>query len=141
MPRDVEAAPEGVYHAILGQEAQRGQGAVVSDARMPVLDREVPHAVIDNAERHEQAGNQLETAAEMVDIVGLGQGNERTDCDGRRTLLDGCQRGAVGGRQSAGQGVDPPGKHVRRESRPEARRCSQEAGVSMGLLGSDASQR
>src|SRR3970282_1711786 len=45
--------------------------AVVSYARMPVLDGEVTRLIIDDTQRHEERSNELESTAEVIDVVHL----------------------------------------------------------------------
>ena len=62
----------------LVEEAERRQRRVVADARVAVLDREVRALVVGGGERHQQRRNQLEAAAEMVDVVGLARATRAT---------------------------------------------------------------
>ena len=81
---DVEAAAELFDDALARQEAERRQRRVVADAGVAVLDRELRAAVIDRAERHQQRADQLEAAAEMIDVVDLGERDQRLDRDPSR---------------------------------------------------------
>ena len=44
--------------------------------------------VVDDAERHQQRADQLEAAAEMIDVVDLGERDQRLDRDRRGGLLE-----------------------------------------------------
>ena len=87
---DVEAAAEAVDDVRLVEEPERRQRGVVADARVPVLDGVVDALVVGERQRHEQRRNQLEAAAEMIDVAGLGERDQRLDRRARRLLL---QRG------------------------------------------------
>ena len=98
---DVEAAAELFDDALARQEAERRERRVIADAGVAVLDRELRAAVIDRAERHQQRADQLEAAAEMIDVVDLGERDQRLDRDPRGRLLERRERalGIVGKRR------------------------------------------
>ena len=141
MAGNVEAAAEGVDHPLARQEAQRGERGVIADAGVAVLDRELHAAVIDRAERHQQRADQLEAAAEVIDVVDLGERYQRLDRDGRRVLLQAGERDLGVVRERGGGEVQPERQHLGSDLLAERRRLLHKLLIARRLLREQALQR
>ena len=102
--RQVEAAPELLDHGVLVDELVGGQGPVVADARVGVLDGVLDALVVGDGEGEGEGRDQLEAAAQVIQLADGGQRGQGPDGGARRLdlqplqgvdLLGGQPRGRV----------------------------------------------
>ena len=73
MTGDVDPAPEAVDHIRRIDETKRGESRKVADARVRVFNSELDTLVVGYRHGETQRRDQLETAAEVVELTDLGQ--------------------------------------------------------------------
>ena len=117
-----------------GRKPSADERGVVADAGVAVLDRELRAAVVDGAERHQQRADQLEAAAEMIDVVDLGERDQRLDRDRRGGLLERGQRQVGVVRERRRVEIQRERQHLRSHLGAERRRLLQQLLIASGLL-------
>jgi hypothetical protein len=95
MARDVEPAAEGFHDAAAIQIAEGGEGGIVADGGVGVLDGEIALDAVDQREGQQEGGDQVEAAAHVVDFVDLGQGGDGFDREAGGIDLQGLEQGDV----------------------------------------------
>ncbi len=127
-----------VDDALFGHEAERRQRRVVADARVAVLDRVVMVRVVGDAERHQQRRDQLEPAAEVVDIVGFRERDQRLDGGRRGGFFERRQGGVEIRRQRVRSQIQRERQHVRFDPPAGQRGIGEERGIPPLLFGCKA---
>ena len=113
VPGKVQAAAEALDNRLFPDVAEGGEAGVVADAGMGVLDRVLDALVVGAAQRQQQAGNQLEAAAEVIELADGGQGGERTDRRAGGLDLQGFEKVGLGpGQLLLGIDVDLQRQHL-----------------------------
>ena len=97
---DVQPAAEGVHDPLAVQIAQHGQRGEIADGGVGVFDGEIAFGAVDDGQRGQQRGNQIEAAAHMVHFVDLGEGGDGFDRQPGGVDLHGLEQGDVVGRQA-----------------------------------------
>ena len=122
-----------------GRKPSAESARVVADAGVAVLDRELRAAVVDDAERHQQRADQLEAAAEMIDVVDLRERDQRLDRDRRGGLLERRERAVRASSASAGAlRSSANGSTSDRISSPSVGVCFNSAGCERSAARTDA---
>ena len=75
----IQAAAKPLDYRLFTDEPESGEAGVVADAGVGVLDGVLDALVVGAAQRQQQAGNQLEAAAEVIELADGGQGGEGAD--------------------------------------------------------------
>ena len=141
VPGDVEAAPEPGDDALAVEEAERRQRRVVADARVAVLDGELRSLVVGGGERHQERGDQLEAAAQMVDVVDGRQRRERLDRRPRGLLLDRRERQILRRLEAAGSKVERERQDAGFEPRSAVGRVGKQRPVARVLIDGGSGKR
>ena len=141
MAGDVEAAAKLLDDALLRQKSERRERRVIADARVAVLDGVVVMLVVDDPERHEERGNQFQPAAEMIDIAGFRERDQRLDGNGRSDLFERTELQRLLGRQPAAFQVPGEWKDVRLDSFTKQRGFGKKSRIATALFGNNCGER
>src|SRR5262245_42258462 len=97
--------------------------------------------VIGHRERYEQRRDQLETAAEVIDVVDLRQRRQRVDGDAGPLLRQRREGRVVFVGEVTRSEIERQRQHLRFEARARVRRGGEKFFVSRVLGGGDSSER
>jgi hypothetical protein len=138
---NVETAAKFLDYPLFRKEPERGQRAVIADAGVTVFDDVVVMLEVDDTKRQQKRRYQFESAAEMIDVAGLRQRDQRLDGDRRRDLLERAelQRLVVG--KTAAVQIPGEGQHVRLDAVAKQRGFSEEGRVAAALFGHNRCER
>ena len=134
--RKVEAAPEPLDDGVVVDEPEGGQGPVVADTRVGVLDGVLDALVVGDGEGEGEGGDQLEAAAEVIQLADGGQRGQRPDGGARRLDLQALQGvDLLPGQAGGGGDVDLEGQDGGGDALAEVAGACKQLAVAASLAG------
>ena len=134
--RQIEAAPEVLDHCVVVDEPEGRQAAVVADAGVGVLDGEVDALIVGDGQGEGEGGDQLEAAAQVIQLADPGQRGQGPDGGARRLDLQPLEGVDLLAGQPRGRGdVDAQGQDGGVDAPAEVAGAGEELPVAAGLAG------